>query len=102
MIEGQWFCHFAADFQCPWIGFQATSISGGIGFIQPEFIEVVITGDFICWRQWQVILPGGRLAELQRFSGGGGWAIIPFKPAKQIGMRSVRQRKCSRADAQCF
>ena len=58
--------------------FQATSISGGIGFIQPEFIEVVITGDFIYWRQWQVILPGGRLAELQRFSGGGGRAIVPL------------------------
>nr|WP_249516884.1 protein-methionine-sulfoxide reductase catalytic subunit MsrP [Escherichia coli] len=49
------------------MGFQATSISSGIGFIQPEFIEVVITGDFICWRQWQVILPG----QQDRFIGGG-------------------------------
>jgi hypothetical protein len=51
MIEGEGFSHLAINFQRPRIGFQTARIGGGIGFIQPEFVEVVIARDFIFWRE---------------------------------------------------
>ncbi|NYY81173.1 hypothetical protein DMI65_10835 [Escherichia coli] len=75
--------------------FQATSISPRDRLYPAEFIEVVITGDFICWRQWRVILPGGRLAELQRFSCGAA-DDRSFKPANRSACAA---ENCSCADA---
>ena len=74
-----------------WIadGFQAASIRGGIRFIQPKLIEIVVAGNFIFRCQRQVILPDSRLAELQGFSSRRRRAIVPFEPAKQIRVGGI-------------
>ncbi|MNP60582.1 hypothetical protein D3C76_1556780 [compost metagenome] len=62
-VQRDRFGDLAVDTHFPAFGFQAAGIRGRIGFIQTEFVEVVVTGDFVFRRHGQLRLPGRRLAE---------------------------------------
>ncbi len=102
MIQRQRFRHFSADFQRPGVGFQATGVSGRVGLIQPKFIEVVITGDFIFRRQVKLRLVLRRPREIERRTGGRFRPVVSFKPGEHIRVGCGGQRERCGSDTQGF
>ena len=49
--------HFAVDAHLPAFGFQPAGVGGRIGFVEAEFIEVVVAGDLVFRRHCQLRLP---------------------------------------------
>ena len=86
MIERQGFGDFAADGKRPGVSAQAACVSGRIGFIEAEFIKVVVAGDFIFRGEGELTLPCCGFIKGQRLSGRRRRAIVAFKPIEQVGM----------------
>lgn len=87
MVKGQRFRHFATDGERPGIGAQATRVRRRIGFIEAEFIKIIVTGDLIFRGKRQISLPLGGFSKLQGLARRGRRAVISFKPVQQIGLR---------------
>ena len=92
--------HFAVDAHLPAFGFQPAGVGGRIGFVEAEFIEVVVAGDLVFRRHCQLRLPCGRFAEFQRFARRCLGAIVAFEPRQQIRPCAGRQRQRSGGDAE--
>ncbi|SSM13014.1 Uncharacterised protein [Klebsiella pneumoniae] len=102
MVKGQRFRHFATDGERPGIGAQATRVRRRIGFIEAEFIKIIVTGDLIFWGKRQISLPLGGFSKLQGLARWRWWAVVAFKPVQQVGLRGGGKGKRGRADTQHF
>lgn len=91
MVKGQRFRHFATDGERPGIGAQATRVRRRIGFIEAEFIKIIVTGDLIFRGKRQISLPLGGFSKLQGLARWRWWAVVAFKPVQQVGLRGGRK-----------
>lgn len=87
MVKGQRFRHFATDGERPGIGAQATRVRRRIGFIEAEFIKIIVTGDLIFRGKRQISLPLGGFSKLQGLARWRWRAVVAFKPVQQVGLR---------------
>lgn len=69
------------------IGAQATRVRRRIGFIEAEFIKIIVTGDLIFRGKRQISLPLGGFSKLQGLARWRWWAVVAFKPVQQVGLR---------------
>ena len=102
MVKGQRLRHLTADGQRPGIGAQATRVRRRIGFIEAEFIKVIVVGDFIFRSKRQVSLPFSGFSKVQGLARRGWRTVVAFKPVQQVGLCGGGKRKGGRADAQHF
>ncbi len=75
------------------IGAQATCVRRRVGFIEAEFIKVIVTGDLIFRGERQISLPLGGFSKVQGLARRGRRAVISFKPVQQIGLRGGGEAK---------
>lgn len=78
------------------IGAQVTRVRRRIGFIEAEFIKIIVTGDLIFWGKRQISLPLGRFSKLRGLARWRWWAVVAFKPVQQVGLRGGGRKARSR------
>ncbi len=83
------------------IGAQATRVRRRIGFIEAEFIKIIVTGDLIFRGKRQISLPLGGFSKLWALPAGAGGRSWPLNQSSRSACAAAEGKR-GRADTQHF